>query len=62
MFIELIQTVYAETRKVKSVSMEYNWASVSKPHTSVFSGQFVSAYGVRACVRPHTAYRFRVSI
>ena len=30
-----------------------NWASVSKPHTSVFNGEFFCAYGVRACVRTY---------
>ena len=41
------------------------WASVSEPHTSVFNGEFVCAYGVRTYVRctyvrtyAHTAYRF----
>ena len=34
----------------------YNWASVSEPHTSVFNGEFVCAYGVRTYA--HTAYRF----
>ena len=35
------------------------WASVSEPHTSVFNGEFVCAYGVHTYVRTHiTAYRF----
>ncbi len=40
--------------------MTIDWASVSEPHTSVFNGEFVCAYGVRTYVRTyaHTAYRF----
>ena len=33
-----------------------NWASLSEPHTSVFNGEFVCAYGVRTYA--HTAYHF----
>ena len=38
-----------------------NWASVSEPHTSVFNGEFVCAYGVRTYVRTYRI-SFRVSI
>ena len=46
-------------------SRAYNWASVSEPHTSVFNGEFVCAYGVRAYVRtyalPHIVSRFNIT-
>ena len=41
-----------------------NWASVSEPHTSVFNGEFVCAYGVRTYVRtyiPHIVSRFNIT-
>ena len=48
-----------------SFSCSPNWASVSEPHTSVFNGEFVCAYGVRACVRtyalPHIVSRFNIT-
>ena len=37
-----------------------NWASVSEPHTSVFNGEFVCAYGVRTHI-PHIVSRFNIT-
>ena len=61
--------IFVQRELMIMISRYFYWASVSEPHTSVFYGEFVCAYGVRACVRtyvrmyalPHIVSRFNIT-
>ena len=46
--------------KVAYTGKRVNWASVSKPHTSVFNCKFVCAYSVRTHI-PHIVSHFNIT-